>query len=196
MAIPLCLYFKKCGGCSFQDVGYPQQLEDKKKRFAETINFDDIRVFSGKEYFYRHRMDMVFHSEGLGFREKGFWHRIVDIEKCVISNESLNSLICEIREFFKDVEYFDVKKTTGTFRYAVMRTPPDDSSVSIVLNKNSEKLKDAHEKIAEFAKMTKARNVLVTYVPHNRDVSVSDDFSVVKGSEMLREDLCGKVFWF
>lgn len=196
MAKPLCPYFRKCGGCSFQHIDYPIQLEMKKKKIAEAIQFPDIQVFSGKEYFYRHRMDLVFHPGGLGFREKGAWYNIVDVERCVISNENLNKLVSEVRNFFKDVDVFDVRENKGTFRYAVIRTPPKDSSVSIVLNQDSFNLHEAKEKIEEFAIKTTAQNVIVTYVPPNRDVSVSEEFSVVKGTEMLKEEYLGKKFWY
>ena len=99
MVTPQCPYFRKCGGCSYQDIDYPLQVEMKKKRISEAIRVDDIKAFFGKEYFYRHRMDMIFHGDGLGFREKGKWYNIVDVERCVISNEKLNTLIAEISAF-------------------------------------------------------------------------------------------------
>ena len=196
MADPRCPYFRKCGGCSFQHIDYSVQLERKKKKIAEAINFPDIQVFSGKEYFYRQRMDMIFHPEGLGFREKGAWHKTVNVERCVISNENLNELILEVRNFLKDVDVFDVRENRKIFRYAVIRTPPNDSSISIVINKDSPHIKEAEQKIREFAKITTARNVLITFVPPNRDMSVSEEFSVIKGTEMLREQYLGKIFWY
>jgi len=196
MAKPLCQYFNTCGGCSYQDIDYVVQLEDKKKALANAIKYDDVKVFSGKSYHYRNRMDMVFHSDGLGFREKGYWYKIVDIEKCLISNDKLNGLISEIRGFFKDVDYFDLKKHTGTFRYAVMRTPQNDSSISFVLNHSSPRLADAVSTIEAFANTTTARNVIVTYVPPNSGVSISDNFFIVKGNDMLKEEYLGKIFWY
>jgi len=141
-------------------------------------------------------MDMVFHPGGLGFREKGYWYKIVDVERCAISNDKLNTLISEIREFFKDIDYFDIRKKTGTFRYAVIRTPQNDSSVSFVLNNASASLEEAIDRIKAFASATTARNILVTYVGPNSGVSVSDDFFVVKGSDMLKEEYLGKKFWY
>ncbi len=196
MAKPLCPYFGKCGGCSFQDVDYAEQLESKKQRIIEAVDVEDIRVFSGREYFYRHRMDMVFHEGGLGFKERGAWYNIVDVERCVISNEKLNEYIGEIRAFFSGVDVFHVKKKVGTFRFAVIRTPPTDSSISIVLNQESSRLDKAEEKIKEFAKTTSAYNVLMTFVPPNRGVSVSEEYSVIKGREMLKEEYVGKKFWY
>lgn len=196
VAKSLCPYFGRCGGCTFQDVDYPLQLERKKNKVAKVLNLPDFPVFSGREYFYRHRMDMIFHQDGLGFREKGKWYSVVDVERCVISNEKLNELIKEVKDFFTDVDVFQARQNTGTFRYAVLRTPPSDSSVSIVLNERSPNLKEAEERIKDFTRTTSARNLLITYVPPNRDVSVSENFKVVKGQEWLKEEYLGKRLWY
>lgn len=194
MAEPLCPYFKKCGGCALQDIDYAVQLESKREKLSRALRFEKIPVFSGCEYFYRQRMDMVFHPEGLGFREKGSWHRIVDVEKCVISNEDLNSLIQEARELLTGVDAFDLRTHSGTFRFAVMRTPPSDSAVSIVLNKDSDNLPEARMKVKEYAKKTSAKNVLLTYVSHDSGASISDEYEMIKGSDMLREDYLNFTF--
>ncbi|MEA1996092.1 MAG: hypothetical protein U9N45_00555 [Gemmatimonadota bacterium] len=195
MAEPLCSYFGRCGGCAAQNIDYRVQLENKRKSLANAVQGDCIEVFHGSEYFYRTRVDMVFHKGGLGFRRKGVWHKVVDIEKCVIANEKINVLIDEVRTFFNtELDYFELKKKYGTFRYAVIRAPQEDSSVSFVLNGDSTRLINARERIASFAKNTSARNVIVTYVPHNRDVSVSDDYFVLKGCDTLEESYLGYTF--
>jgi len=196
MIEPRCPYFGKCGGCSSQDLDYNSQLETKKEKLAKAIGFDNIQIFSGQEYGYRHRMDLIFHPKGLGFREKGSWHKAVDVKQCAISNAKLNSLIGEIREFFQGVESFDHKHNEGTFRYAVIRTPPSDSSVSIVLNTEAENLETARQRIVRFAAQTSAANVLITYVIPHRDVSVSENYEVVKGTDMIHEEYLGRTFWY
>lgn len=194
MTEPLCPYFKKCGGCAFQDVDYKAQLENKREKLSQALRFEEIPIYSGRDYFYRQRMDMVFHPGGLGFREKGSWRRIVDVEKCVISNEELNRLIKEIREFFRGADAFDNRTQGGTFRFAVMRTPPSDSAVSLVLNKDSERLEEARIKVEEYAKKTCAGSVLLTYVTHDSGASISDEYEVIKGSDMLEERYLGYLF--
>lgn len=196
MSTPLCPYFGQCGGCSFQHIDYSDQLKLKKEKIINTLKIDDLQVFSGKEYHYRHRMDMVFHPEGLGFRKRGTWYKIIGVEKCIISTEKLNRLLTEVSNFFTKVDTFDVRENKGTFRYAVIRTPPHDSSISIVVNKSSPRLSQAEEKTKEFASLTSAQNVIITYVPPNRDVSVSEEYSVIKGREWLHEEYLGKKFWY
>ncbi len=194
MTEPPCPYFKKCGGCAFQDIEYESQLENKKDKLSKALRYEEIPIFSGRDYHYRQRMDMVFHPGGLGFREKGSWHRIVDVEKCVISNEELNSLIKEIRDFFHGADAFDHKTHMGSFRFAVMRTPPSDTAVSIVLNKDSEKLAEAQVLVKDYAEKSSAQNVLLTYVTHDSGASVSNVYSVLKGSDMLTETYLGYTF--
>jgi len=194
MSEPKCPYFGRCGGCTFQHLDYQLQLDNKRKTLENAIHYKDIQAFSGSEYNYRNRMDFVFHRGGVGLRRQGNWKDIVDVERCEISNERLNSLLKELRDFFKSPDHFDVIKKSGTFRYAVVRTPGDDSSISFVLNSESSRLNDAVEKIKEFSNITTANNIIVTYVPADSDVSVSDEFFVVKGKDMLAEKYLGKEF--
>ena len=196
MVEPQCPYFGKCGGCTYQDVDYSLQLDKKKQVLAEALGFNDIQVFSGKEYFYRNRMDLVFFAEGLGFRERGSWNKIVNVEKCVISNDKLNALLKEVREFFSGVYHFDIKKRFDTYCYAVIRTPSQDSSISLVLNQKSKKIPEALTKISEFAEITSSRNVMAAFVPHNRNVSVSENYKVIKGEDSLWENYLENTFYY
>ena len=75
--------------------------------------FDDIDIIPSSEYGYRSRMDFIFSSHGLGFREKGKWHTIVPIKECPISNEKINALLSEINASFSNVDYFHLQKQIG-----------------------------------------------------------------------------------
>ncbi len=197
MPTPLCPYFTHCGGCTTQHLDYSLQIEQKRKALVQAINFNDIKTFSGKEYSYRNRMDFVFHPQGLGLRERGKWYSIVDIQKCVISDEKINQLLQEVQEYFKKPDAFDVRKHTGTFRYAVIRvTSIGDSSISFVLNEDSSRLGEAVEKITEFSTQTAAKNIMIAVIPAHSDVSVSENATVIKGSEYLQEQFLGKTFYF
>lgn len=194
MVEPLCKYFGSCGGCSAQHIPYELQLENKRKAL-ESITKTEVKVFSDKEYSYRNRMDFIFSSQGLGLRKKSDWQRIIPIESCVIANEKINYLMQEIKLFFIDIDVFDVKKHSGTFRYAVIRSA-NDSSISFVLNSKSSNLSEAIEKIKSFALKSSAENILVTYVPSETDVSTSSDYFVVKGKDFLTITYKNKTFHY
>ena len=196
MAEPLCPYFGKCGGCSAQHIDYEAQVENKKKVVQQALGVSEVKVFTGSPYSYRNRMDFIFHPQGVGLRKRSEWQKIIDIERCVIANGSLNSLLVEVRSFFKEPDAFDVRKKNGTLRYAVIRTPESNSSICFVLNPKSARCSSVIEQIREFAKLTTATNVMVAYVEPDSDESVSDEFFVVKGSALLSETFLGKKFWF
>ncbi|MFH2020174.1 MAG: 23S rRNA (uracil(1939)-C(5))-methyltransferase RlmD [archaeon] len=196
MATPLCTYFGKCGGCSAQHIDYSLQLENKRRVIQHNIQFGDIKIVNGLEYGYRNRMDLLFYANGLGFREKSKWHSIIDVEKCVIANKRINYHIEEVRSFFRNSDYYDLRKKTGTFKFAVIRAPRERSSVSILLNEESSRLAEAIDKIKEYAKITSADHVSVAYQPAGSEISTSDNFFMVKGEPMLTETYLRKKFYF
>jgi 23S rRNA (uracil1939-C5)-methyltransferase len=108
----------------------------------------------------------------------------------------LNKLLNEVRENFKDIDYFDLRKQTGTFRYAVIRTPGKSSSISFVLNSDSTRITEGIERIKGYAKISSAENIAVTYAKHNEDRSITEDYFMVKGSDMLHDTFHGKDFFY
>jgi len=191
----VCPYFGKCGGCTSQDVLYEHQLDNKLNQLVRNIGYpkDKITVFSDKPFNYRNRMDFIFNYKGLGLRQRGNWQSIIDVEECPIADEKINILLKEIRNYFKNPDFFDIHKHSGTFRYAVIRHA-EQSSISFVLNADSMKIGDAIDKIKDFSKITTADNIIVTYVHKHTDISISEDFFTVKGSDQLSNTLLKNTF--
>ncbi|MBT7902345.1 23S rRNA (uracil(1939)-C(5))-methyltransferase RlmD [Candidatus Woesearchaeota archaeon] len=196
MVEPICPHFGTCGGCNTQHVDYDTQLENKKRYIENLIDCENVKAFPSSPWHYRNRMDLLFSPTGLGFRVKGKWYKTVNIDKCFIADKKINKIADEIKLFFKDPDFFDIKKHNGTLRYAVIRTPQNTSSISFVLNSDSFKISNAIDKIKEFAKTTSAENIIVTYVHSNTDTSISEDFFVIKGKDMLTESYLGKQFTY
>ena len=188
-----CPYFGKCGGCLY-NLSYKEQLNQKINYIKQLFNFKEIKIFEGKQFHYRNRMDFCFCQKGLGLKKRGSWSEIVCINECLIADKRINEILKEITKFFKNINVFDFKKKQGDFMHAVIRTALTDS-VSFVLNKDSN-LTDAKLKIKEFAKKTDVKNILIAYLPKNSSVSVSENFEVVKGEEFLEEKIMEKKFLF
>ena len=191
-----CVYFGKCGGCTSQHVPYSVQLENKKKELMRQINFEDVEVFSGDSYFYRNRMDFIFHSKGLGLRAKKQWSKFVDIEECVIANSRVNDFLKGLREFFMEVDAFHLKNKEGTFRFAVVRAPSKSSGILFGLNQDSKFLDEALEKIKEFSGKSSVEHIVVNYIPADDHAVYSEDSIVVKGENILKEEILSKTFYF
>ena len=107
---PLCRYFGDCGGCQYQHIAYPAQLEIKRKQVADL--FQRIGGFSSDvvspvvpcpmPYGYRNRImirsqwDKYKQGLNIGFIRADN-RLVVDIEECKIAEPALNEEIKRVR---------------------------------------------------------------------------------------------------
>ncbi|MEM4605912.1 MAG: 23S rRNA (uracil(1939)-C(5))-methyltransferase RlmD [Candidatus Pacearchaeota archaeon] len=123
-----CPYFTICGGCQYQDLKYESQLEIKKKKLEEIFVkeklISKIEIVPSKEiYSYRNKVDIPITNKGIGFKKKGSWSEIVEIESCDIFGDNLKKIIFSLRKFMKDFNLspWDLKNHSGFMRYIVVR---------------------------------------------------------------------------
>ncbi len=103
--VPVCSIFGACGGCNWQHVSYPAQLEQKRSILAETIwrgarvpadLIDDV-VPASSQYGYRSRLQFKV-SAGNGKLRIGFYrqgsHKVEDAaEGCPIAAPVINQVL-------------------------------------------------------------------------------------------------------
>lgn len=105
---PLCRYFSRCGGCSYQHIAYRHQLNIKEDQVREAFlkigklpnpPVEEV-IASPRVYSYRGKAELHAAKSRKGFR-LGFMDitggRLVDIERCEIMDESINQQIIEAR---------------------------------------------------------------------------------------------------
>ncbi len=98
---PPCPYFGTCGGCVFQHVPYPLQLEIKREivmgdleRIGK-LEKRDIPIVGSQPYHYRMRAKLKSDPDTkgfLGFVKKGT-HQIMPIEECLLLPDPLNRFL-------------------------------------------------------------------------------------------------------
>jgi len=99
MSRKICKHFGVCGGCSYLDKPYEDQLDEKVKRVEELLEAKAEEVVpSPKQYYYRNRMDFVV-ADGpkIGLNVRGKWWETVDLEECLLQSPESD----EIRRIFK-----------------------------------------------------------------------------------------------
>lgn len=107
---PACPHFGICGGCSWQQVDYPLQVEAKKQileelfhhRFPETRQLRITMQPCAQPFGYRSRARVQM--RGCGPRSTvGFYrfrsHAIEDIEHCPLFRASLNEALQSLRQY-------------------------------------------------------------------------------------------------
>jgi len=199
----ICSYFESCAGCTLQHMSYQSQLQKKKENLSTLLkkySFPELKVFYGEEFSYRNRMEFIAYPNGLGLRAKE-GRKIVDIDHCPISLPKINTILSEVRKGFFQVHSSALPLHRLMKGVVIRATLLGDSSLSFVLNEDHPKAA-AEEKekivgvIKEFSATTTAKNVVVTFVPSEKDDFYSSNYLVIKGNDFLQEKLSGRIFSF
>ncbi len=101
---PLCRYFGRCGGCAYQHIAYPVQLEVKARQVEQTLRrvgkLVDIpmrpMIASPKPYAYRNRIRVHVAGGVTGFYAFGA-NALIDIEECPIASAEVNDRLIGLR---------------------------------------------------------------------------------------------------
>jgi 23S rRNA (uracil1939-C5)-methyltransferase len=99
---PGCPYFQRCGGCQYQHIDYPFQLEQKREILREAlqrvgkITFDgEIGIISGEPWQYRNRVQLHLDNGAVGYFAQGS-RDLCAIDHCPIASPKLNETIGKI----------------------------------------------------------------------------------------------------
>ena len=108
---PFCPLFTECGGCQYQHLAYPAQLNWKRKQVEEVLerlaglSFPVNEVIaSPKEDHYRSKITPHFHRprDGriteIGFLRQGRRQQLIDVPQCPIASEAINERLPSLRK--------------------------------------------------------------------------------------------------
>ncbi|MEE8479145.1 MAG: 23S rRNA (uracil(1939)-C(5))-methyltransferase RlmD [Candidatus Neomarinimicrobiota bacterium] len=144
--MPRCEHFEFCGGCTFQQLNYDEQIRQKKQQVINafqrlaglsTIKIDKI-IPSDNIYNYRNKMEFTFsnrrwilpnesddapQSFALGLHIPGRFDKILDINECHIQPKIGNKILNFVREKAIELKLkpYDVKTHIGFLRHLVLR---------------------------------------------------------------------------
>jgi 23S rRNA (uracil1939-C5)-methyltransferase len=99
---PGCPYFQRCGGCQYQHMDYPFQLEQKREILREVLRrvgkiefAGEINVISGEPWEYRNRIQLHIEGGKVGYFSQGS-RDLCSIDHCPIASPKLNETIGKI----------------------------------------------------------------------------------------------------
>ena len=101
---PECPYFGRCGGCSYQHISYPHQLELKARQVEQAmrrigrIAEPPMRpmIPSPLPYAYRNRITVHAEDNVVGFYRRDV-HQLMDIACCPIAMPEVNDALAHLR---------------------------------------------------------------------------------------------------
>lgn len=170
-----CPYSGTCGGCQWQHMRYEAQLKHKKGLIEEAISrigsLPNIPVHavvpSEKSFGYRNKMEFSFSDRrwfwpeemdkqafeqdlALGLHIPGTFHKVLDIEGCLLQEERGNEILREVKRYAQDsgIPAYGLKSHRGFWRFLTLRHGAH-SDVWMVNVVTSEMRRDAVEPLAQ-----------------------------------------------
>ena len=165
---PKCSHFQICGGCSWQNMDYENQIKYKQEEVQNNLErIGGVKPIitrpikkAKKEYFYRNKLEFSFSNSrwltndeikssktfsdknALGFHIPGMWNKVIDIEKCWLQKNPSNRIRNYIRENSKKIglTYFDYKNNSGDLRSMTIRTSTTGEIMVLIQFYNKTKL--------------------------------------------------------
>ena len=157
---PFCVHFGVCGGCRWQPLPYPAQLEAKRRQvYDQLVRIGHLEIpevlptlGSERTVEYRNKLEFSFSEHrwilpgedpeglspaekcGLGFHVGKFFDKVLDIRECHLQPSPSN----EIRLFVKDyalthcIPFYNIRENRGNLRNMFVRTS-ESGAVMVVL---------------------------------------------------------------
>ena len=213
---PKCSYFKLCGGCSWQNMKYEDQLIYKNNEVLNNLSrIGKITpekilpiIKSEKKYYYRNKMEFSFSNSrwitndeiksdkiindknALGFHKSGMWSKVINIDKCYLQTNISNKIrnFIRLKSLELGLEFFDLKKQFGDIRTLMIRTSSiNNIMILIQFYKKSKKIfKLLSEIEAEFPEISS-----IMYVINNKRNDTIYDLKVqcFNGTDFINEKI-------
>jgi 23S rRNA (uracil1939-C5)-methyltransferase len=143
-----CPYSGYCGGCQWQFVKYASQLRFKRQQIQESFEhiggLKQVRVCevipSDRQFGYRNKMEFSFSDRrwwlphewdgktdredfALGLHVPGTYNKIIDMEACLLQEETGNAILREVRRYVRNsrVPVYSLKTHKGFWRFLTIR---------------------------------------------------------------------------
>ena len=146
-----CEYFYKCGGCRFWNVEYSAELEYKRQKVEDCLrrigklDVEVPPVLGAKDCRgYRNKGQFPVSDGRMGIYAQHS-HRIIDIERCIIQDDSNPDVLKTVRDWMKEYKIEPYNEETGTGCIRHIYTRCGDSGRMVCIVTNTEKLPFAEE---------------------------------------------------
>ena len=215
----VCPHFGKCGGCLYQTVPYPIQLEWKEQQVKklldevvrETYEFQPI-LGSPIEYAYRNKMEFSFGDEvkdgplALGMHKKGSFYDVVTTDHCNIVHPDFCQILSVTKQFFEEagIHFYKKMQHIGYLRHLLVRRAVKTGEILVALvtttqtedfaGKEADALNQWMEKLLDLNLEGSITGILQIQNDSLADVVQSDCTRVLYGKEFFYEELLGLKF--
>ena len=161
-----CPHFGVCGGCKWQTMSYPAQLEAKQRQVRDNlerlggVDCTMMRPICGSEniYYYRNKLEFTFSSRAwrtdpneeadpygaLGFHIPQLFDKVLPITHCALQADPSNDIRLAVNDYARqhNLSFYDIRNHNGFLRNLVIRNSSQGHwmVILIVAEENNEQL--------------------------------------------------------
>ncbi len=209
---PACEHFGNCGGCTYQNIPYEEQLKLKERQVKELLDsvidteyqFEGIKK-SPTQFAYRNKMEFSFGDEvkdgplALGMHKRGSFHDIVTVNKCQIVDNDYNLILECVLNYFREkgADFYHKMQHKGYLRHLLVRMGFKTSEILIDLVTTTQEDYDLSELVQALNCLElkgKIVGILHTLNDSLADVVQSDETKILFGQDYFYEGLLGLKF--
>lgn len=155
---PPCPHFESCGGCTWQNLSYQDQLIHKTKIVDDAVSrisgLKETTVqpitASSQAYHYRNKMEFSFAEKrwltreeladeniskefALGLHVPGTFDKIVNMQRCLLQSENANAILAFVSEYAqnKKLQPYGLRSHEGLLRFLVIRESFADKKLMV-----------------------------------------------------------------
>ena len=144
---PVCPHFYECGGCTYQNIAYTNQLRLKEKMVKDLLlpvvpdlPWEGI-LPSPEPLQYRNKMEFTFgdaEKDGpltLGLHRQGSTYDVLEVKNCAIVRPAWNEILKYTQKFFREhkVNFYHKMQHYGILRHLVVRQSFYDGGILVNL---------------------------------------------------------------
>ena len=217
-----CPYFGQCGGCTWLNLRYEDELKLKEKQVRKLITealpeeqreklvFEGIKP-SPKMLEYRNKMEFTFGDEykdgplALGQHRRGGFYDIITVTDCRIVDSDFRAILKSAIDFWgpiysaKQVSYYRKLQHTGYLRHLLVRKASHTGEILVDLvtttqEDHDEEINEWVEKLTTLELEGRIVGILHTSNDSIADVVKDEGTKVMTGKGSFTEELLGLKF--
>ena len=218
---PFCRHFGVCGGCKWQPLPYPLQLEAKRHQVYDQLvrigHLDVPEILptlpSERTVYYRNKLEFTASERrwilpeedpeglsdaqrcGLGFHVGKFFDKVLDLERCWLQPEPSNGIRLFVKRYALEhgIPFYNIRENHGILRTVFVRT--SESGATMVIVCFAEDFEGRERFLDAIAAEFPQISSLYYIINSKLNDSISDQTCILfKGDEAIYEEMEGLRF--
>ena len=208
---PACPHFGFCGGCTYQNLPYDEQLAMKAAQVKALLDevckdyvFEGIKE-SPRKLAYRNKMEFSFGDEvkegplALGMHKRGSFYDIVTVEDCKIVDADYGKILKCVLNYCEEEKlgFYHKRSHKGYLRHLLVRKGEKTGEILVDIITSSQLISDfsvLKERLLSLQLKGRIVGILHTYNDSLADVVQNDRTEILFGQDYFFEELLGLKF--